>query len=178
MRESRKALELAKKDPRLYSTVGVHPTRCSEFTDENADSMIKDLIAVAKEGKEMRKVVAIGEFGLDYDRLHFCDKETQKKFFTKQFELVRALDLPLFLHERNCMNDFVDILNQVDPEHTLRGCVHSFTGTIEEAKRLLDIGFYIGVNGSAMRTEDSLNMVKSIPLDRLLLDTGLACLLD
>ena len=67
-------------DPRLYSTVGIHPTRCSEFKEEEADSIIAELISLAKEGKEMKKIVAIGEFGLDYDRLFFCDKEVYLLF--------------------------------------------------------------------------------------------------
>lgn len=62
-------------DDRLYSTAGIHPTRCSEFEEEQADAIIQELIAIAKAGKESKKIVAIGEFGLDYDRLHFCDKE-------------------------------------------------------------------------------------------------------
>lgn len=60
---------------RLYSTVGVHPTRCSEFLEGNPEEMMKELIAIGKEGKAEKKIVAVGEFGLDYDRLHFCDKE-------------------------------------------------------------------------------------------------------
>lgn len=73
--ETKSALELAQKDDRLYSTVGIHPTRCSEFAEEDADSIISELIEIGKKGKEQKKIVAVGEFGLDYDRLHFCDKE-------------------------------------------------------------------------------------------------------
>ena len=68
-------MKLARADQRLYSTAGIHPTRCSEFKEEEADAVIAELIEVAKKGKEEKKIVAIGEFGLDYDRLHFCDKE-------------------------------------------------------------------------------------------------------
>ena len=75
LEETKQALELAKMDDRLYSTAGIHPTRCSEFEEEQADAIIEELIAIAKAGKDSRKIVAIGEFGLDYDRLHFCDKE-------------------------------------------------------------------------------------------------------
>lgn len=75
LEETECALQLAQTDDRLYSTVGIHPTRCSEFAEEDADSVIQKLIAIGKKGKEEKKIVAIGEFGLDYDRLHFCDKE-------------------------------------------------------------------------------------------------------
>ncbi|KAK8811179.1 hypothetical protein WA538_005339 [Blastocystis sp. DL] len=120
----------------------------------------------------MKKIVAIGEFGLDYDRLFFCDKERQNKYFRKQFEIVRAVDLPLFLHERSCDDDFIQVFNEMDPEHKLRGCVHSFTGSKEMAKRLLSMGFYIGFNGSGMRTEESLDVIKSVPLEKILIETG------
>lgn len=75
MAETKEALQLALSDDRLYSTVGIHPTRCSEFKEEDIDQVIKELIEVGQKGKEMKKIVAIGEFGLDYDRLFFCDKE-------------------------------------------------------------------------------------------------------
>lgn len=75
IQEAKEALELARMDDRLYSTVGVHPTRCSEFLENNPEEMMKELITIGKEGKAEKKIVAVGEFGLDYDRLHFCDKE-------------------------------------------------------------------------------------------------------
>lgn len=86
---------------------------------------------------------------------------------------MKALDLPLFLHERNCSDDFIQVFNELDPEHKLRGCVHSFTGTADTAKKLLDLGFYIGFNGSGMRTEESLNVIRSVPLERILIETGI-----
>lgn len=85
---------------------------------------------------------------------------------------MRELDLPLFLHCRNCDEDFLKVFEEEDPNHTLRGCVHSFTGSKEMAKRLLDMGFYIGFNGSGMRTQDSLDVIRSVPLDRILIETG------
>ena len=82
------------------------------------------------------------------------------------------MDLPLFLHERSCDDDFIQVFNGMDPEHKLRGCVHSFTGSKEMAKRLLSMGFYIGFNGSGMRTEESLDVIKSVPLEKILIETG------
>lgn len=82
MKETKEALQLSLSDDRLYSTVGIHPTRCSEFKDENIDQVIKELIEVGQKGKDMKKIVAVGEFGLDYDRLFFCDKEVGHKEFS------------------------------------------------------------------------------------------------
>lgn len=89
-----------------------------------------------------------------------------------------ALDLPLFLHCRNCDEDFLKVFQEMDPNHELRGCVHSFTGSKEMAKNLLDLGFYIGFNGSGMRTEESLDVIRSVPLDRILIETGLFLFID
>ena len=99
--------------------------------------------------------------------------QRQNKYFRKQFEIVRALDLPLFLHERNCGEDFIKVFNEQDPNHSLRGCIHSYTGTKELAKQFLDMGFYIGFNGSGMRTEESLDVICSVPLNRILIETGI-----
>lgn len=83
-------MAIAETDARLFCTVGVHPTRCNEF-DESGDpeKHFDALLSLAKEGIEKGKVVAIGECGLDYDRLHFCSTETQKNFT----QLVKKLDI-------------------------------------------------------------------------------------
>lgn len=71
----------------LYSTVGVHPTRCNEFTEKGVEVVMEMLDALLLSGKESGKVVAVGEAGLDYDRFHFCEKEQQMIGFLKQIEL-------------------------------------------------------------------------------------------
>ena len=65
----------------------------------------------------------------------------------------------------------------MDPDHKLRGCVHSFTGSIETAKQLVEMGFFIGFNGSGMRTEESLQVIRSVPLERILIETGMLSIL-
>lgn len=98
--EARRALELAGSDRRLFSTVGVHPTRCGEFAknDEGgAEPYLDALMELARDGQKTGKVVAIGECGLDYDRLHFCDKPEQMEGFERQFVLAKETGLPMFL---------------------------------------------------------------------------------
>ncbi|CAM9270453.1 unnamed protein product, partial [Heterosigma akashiwo] len=180
--EARAALRLARTDPRLYCTVGVHPTRCREFEagegggaggapPGSPEEYLAALADLAAEGAAEGKVVAVGEFGLDYDRLQFCDKETQLRWFEAQFALCdRVPGLPLFLHSRACPGDFGEVLARNRDRFTY-GVVHSFTGTMEEAQELLDLGLYIGINGCSLKTEENCEVVKRIPLDRLMLET-------
>ncbi|ETN09575.1 hypothetical protein, variant 3 [Phytophthora nicotianae INRA-310] len=178
LEESHKALQLAKEKegnglPQLFSTVGVHPTRCSEFeaNGKDPDTYFAELLAVCEQGQKEGKVVAIGECGLDYDRLEFCDKATQLKYFEKQFQLAELTKLPLFLHNRNTGGDFYDMISK-NRSRFSNGVVHSFTGEKEEMLKLVELGLYIGVNGCSLKTAENLECVKAIPLERLMIETG------
>ncbi|XP_033221386.1 putative deoxyribonuclease TATDN1 isoform X1 [Belonocnema kinseyi] len=167
--ESKKALEIARTDDRLFSTVGCHPTRCNEFEESgDPEAYLSSLSEIAISNKD--KVVAIGEMGLDYDRLQFCPKETQKKFFEMQLSLCSTLKLPMFLHCRNAAEDFVRILRKHKDKLTA-GVVHSFDGNTEEAYSLLQLGLFIGINGCSLKTEENLGTVMTIPSDRLVIET-------
>ena len=163
----------ARRRPRMFSTCGVHPTRCGAFKDDprGADGHLESLMALAREGKARGTIVAIGELGLDYDRLEFCDAETQREMFEKQFALSQETGLPLFLHMRNAADDFMDVIERNRGKFT-RGVVHSFTGTADEARRVLQCdGLYIGINGCSLKTQENLDVVRTIPLDRMMLET-------
>ncbi|KAI8148403.1 hypothetical protein BJV82DRAFT_265139 [Fennellomyces sp. T-0311] len=171
--DSQEAIDEIKKhneENMLYSTVGCHPTRCTEFENHEggpADYLSKLLNIVTENPSH---VVAIGECGLDYDRLHFCPKETQKKYFELQFDLAEKTKLPMFLHNRNTGDDFYDMVKA--NRHKFRhGVVHSFTGSVEEMKKLVDLDLFIGVNGCSLKTEENLQVVKEIPRDRLMIET-------
>ena len=129
--------------PLMYSTVGIHPTRCSMFAEEDTKA-ISDLEQIITDGLGDGTVRAIGECGLDYDRLHFCDKESQKKGFILQLELSKKFQLPLFLHNRNTRGDFVNIMREnIDGVmQSGGGVVHSFTGDIEEMNELASLGLF------------------------------------
>ncbi len=125
-------------------------------------------------------LVAIGEMGLDYDRLHYCAASTQRHSFAAQLALVGSLaaagtPLPLFLHSRACHADFVRLLkNQFGPRlETLRrgAVVHSFTGTAAEAEELMDLGLYLGVNGCSLKTAENCDVVRAMRLDRIMIET-------
>ncbi|KAG8648735.1 hypothetical protein MANES_08G034500v8 [Manihot esculenta] len=169
---SKEALTIAETDGRLFCTVGVHPTRCKEF-EESADpeQHFQALLSLAQEGIQKGKVVAIGECGLDYDRLHFCPAEIQKKYFEKQFELAHATKLPMFLHMRAAAEDFCEIVER-NRDKFSAGVTHSFTGNTEDCDKLLSFNnMYIGVNGCSLKTTENLDVVKGIPVERMMVET-------
>ena len=170
--ESREALQISCTSPMLYSTVGCHPTRCLEFEQckDGAEAYLAKLRELVLTNKDSGKIVAIGETGLDFDRLHFCPKEVQVKHFPPQVLLSIELGLPLFLHCRNAFHDFYAVMKQ-HISSVKGGVVHSFTGSIEEAIAFTELGLYIGINGCSLKTEDNLKAVSAIPLDKLMVET-------
>ncbi|KAK6942522.1 3'-5' ssDNA/RNA exonuclease TatD-like, partial [Dillenia turbinata] len=172
LEESKEALAIAETDGRLFCTVGVHPTRCKEFEESgDPEKHFQALLFLAKEGIQKGKVVAIGECGLDYDRLHFCPAEVQKKYFERQFELAYATKLPMFLHMRAAAEDFCDILEKYKDRFT-GGVTHSFTGSAEDRDKLLTFNnLFIGVNGCSLKTKENLEVVQGIPIEKMMIET-------
>ena len=104
---------------------------------------------------EPGKFVAIGECGLDYDRFEFADKESQLMAFEPHFKLTEKYKLPMYLHSRATGTEFIDIV-RANRHRFSTGVVHSYTGSIEEMKALIDMELYIGINGCSMKTEELL----------------------
>lgn len=109
---------------------------------------------------------------MDYDRFSFADKETQLKCFKDQLEVACTLDLPLFLHCRSAIDDFITTIKPFLNQLPRRGVLHSFTGTIEEADKILELGFLIGLNGCSIRDQNGIDVVKHLPLDKIMLESG------
>lgn len=180
LEDARAALRLTEADERLTCTVGVHPTRCGEFEaaggegegegEAAAAAHLEALHALIEDGRARGKVVAVGECGLDYARLNFCDADAQRRGFVRQLELARRSGLPLFLHCREAAEDTLAILSEHRDKWT-RAVVHSFDGTQSELEAFLALdGMYVGINGCSLKTEDNLRVAASVPLDRLMIE--------
>lgn len=156
-------------------TVGVHPTRGNEwasYSNGGPEAYMKELEAVIEQGRGECKVVAIGECGLDYDRLQFCDADVQKACFREHFKLSKKYNLPMFLHSRATEGDMGRILREYHSMMPKGGVVHSFDGSAEEIQELVGMaGIYIGINGCSLKTEENLGVVGQIPMDKLMLET-------
>ncbi|KAI1153541.1 TatD family hydrolase [Nemania diffusa] len=146
---------------------------------EKTKEIISELRALIESARSTHPgaLVAFGEFGLDYDRLHYCSKKVQLHSFAAQLDLVLSLrpQPPLFLHSRAAHADFVGLLQAKFGPRLERlergGVVHSFTGTAAEMRELAALGLHIGTNGCSFKTEANCAVVRAIPLGRLMLET-------
>ena len=163
MENSMKVLELAKND-KIYAGIGVHPESADNYSDK-VENFIED-------NADNPKVVAIGEIGLDYYH-EFCSRELQKEVFVKQIKLAYKLKLPMIIHVREAYGDFLEILKENKEFLKYGGVVHSFSGSLEIAKILIDYGFYLSFNGIATfkNANKVLSVIKEIPVDKILAET-------
>jgi len=159
------AKELIAKEPDyLYTTVGFHPHNAKHYEEKYYTQMMKLC--------HLDYVKAIGECGLDYKR-NYSTKDEQIYCFQRHLELATQIDLPMFLHERDAHNDFVNLLRQyIDRIEDV--VVHCFTGNKESLKNYLDMGCYIGITGwitDPNRGYHLHDIIKYIPTDRLMIET-------
>lgn len=150
----------------LYTTCGMHP--------HNADSWIenKNIKEQYENTLSNNKVIAIGEIGLDFDRM-YSKKDSQIKCFSEILDISESVNKPLFLHERSAEYEFINLLKK-HRNLCKRSVVHCFTGSKETALRYLNLGCYIGITGwicDYKRNSLLLDAIKVIPVDRLLVET-------
>jgi len=185
---SAKAIEIANKYPEgVYATVGLHPihTEKSYHDEQELGIMNKELgndSGFVSRGEDFdyeyykklaqdMKVVAIGECGLDYYRIKNTESRIkQEKAFRTQIELAVEVKKPLMIHCRNAFGDLIDILQTTN--YKLKpSIVHFFSGTVDDAQKLLDLGFSFSFGGVITFARDYDEVLKYIPLDRVLLET-------
>ena len=152
--------DLAQEYDFMYFAACFHP-ECLE------GASLDDLRIIEKFAKN-KKCVAIGEIGLDYHWMS-SSKQVQQDFFEAQIDLAKKMDLPVIVHDREAHGDTLDILKNTKP----KGVVHCFSGSKEMAREIIKLGMYIGLNGvvTFSNARKSLEVVKEIPLDRLVLET-------
>lgn len=157
----------------IYNTIGVHPCSCLQFTthEPSPADLLSSLRTLALEAKASGHCVAFGEIGLDYDRLTLCPKDVQLEYFAAQLDVAIEVGLPLFLHSRAAHADFMRLLKEREGKLPKKGVVHSFTGTMEEMRELVEDGWAVGVNGCSLKTEENLEVVRAIPLGSIMLET-------
>lgn len=155
-------MELAEQYPFVYAALGLHPDEVGDLNEER--------FAILKAECQKEKVVAIGEIGLDYYWDHESH-ELQKKWFLRQLELARELNLPVIIHSRDAAEDTMKMMK----EHAagLRGVIHCFSYSKEMAEEYVKMGFHIGVGGvvTFKNGKKLKEVVEVIPLERILLET-------
>jgi len=184
---SERAVKLASHHKQgVYAAVGLHPMNIKQdsFVKSASFKRPEDILEEDfdfekyKELAKEQNVLAIGEIGLDYWRKPKTKKklnsfkERQINIFLKQVELAKELNLPLIVHCRAAHSDLVSLLttNPTFQEIKLRGVIHSFTGSWEEAKKYLELGFYLGFNGIIFKL-DLKEIIQNTPLERILIET-------
>jgi TatD DNase family protein len=165
------ALALAETHPgRLYATVGVHPHHANDY-DAHTGGALRTLLG-------NRAAVAVGECGLDFFR-DFSPRDAQRAAFAAQLAIAADVAKPVFLHQRDAHDEFLEILAPMIPLLP-GGVAHCFTGGIAELRAYLDLGLYIGVTGwlcDERRGAALRSALPEIPLDRLLVETDAPYLL-
>ena len=163
VKSSKSAVALSTKWPQIYAAVGVHPDSTADMAEED----IETLRSLAQE----KKVVAIGEIGLDY----YWDnspREVQKKWFERQLALAREVDLPVIIHSREAAKDTMDIMREAAKAGNT-GVIHCYSYAAPMAKEYISMGFFIGIGG--VLTFKNARVIKEvaseIPLSSIVLET-------
>ena len=156
---------IVKKYNNIYGTFGIHPHESDKFRNVNSNYIIK-------EAKENKKIIGIGETGLDYYYNH-SSKEIQKKSFFEHIKASQELDTPLIVHSRNAEADTLDILKSEFKNSNMKTIIHCFTGSKDFAKKLLDLNCYISFSGiiTFKNSKELLSTASIIPAENLLIET-------
>jgi len=180
LQSSKKAIEVAEQHSDIFASIGLHPLNIDSlflknkgYSGELESFLEKDFDYDSyKELAKSKKVVAIGECGLDYwyrpkaTGKKELFKQEQKRIFEKHLDLAEELNLPVIIHCRSAFDDLFAILSK----RKIRGVLHCFTGSKEEAERFLSLGLYIGINGIMFKI-DLKEAIKYIPLEKILIET-------
>ena len=157
-------LALSEKFPFIYTAVGVHPHNADEYPNITAEDLV--------EKSKHKKIVAIGECGLDY-YYDYSTKENQHRVFIEQIKAAQETGLPLIIHTRDADDDTISILSDYYKKAPFSGEIHCFSGSKRLADFALSIGFYISASGiiTFNKSSDLREIFMTVPMDRLLVET-------
>ena len=166
IKSSKTAVEIANCHNFIYSAVGLHP----EEIPQNEEEMLKTISQIKELATENKKVVAIGEIGLDY-YWRQDNKELQKISFIKQIELANKLKLPVSIHTRDAIDDMIAIIRKYKIENS--GVLHCCPFNRELVRHALENGLYIGFGGTSTfkSSKNAKEIVNMVPEDRILIET-------
>ena len=160
MKSNKEAMELAHKYDNVYAAIGFHPTELDDFKD-GYFNWLEDNI-------NDKKVVAVGEIGLDY---HYDNTNREKEIyvFKKQLDIAKKYNKPIIVHSRDAIGDTYDILKK----YNLRGSIHSYSGSIEMAREFIKLGYMLGIGGvvTFKNAKNIKEVVKMVDLSYILLET-------
>ena len=162
---SRRCLEIATNYQGVYFSAGIHPNSITQ----NPENSLELLDLFIKE----KRPIALGEIGLDRFR-DYCPFDLQIRYFISQIQLARKYDLPILIHCRDAWNDILPILeNDMHNNGPIKGILHSFTGTYENAERCLSLGLFLSFAGMITYKKNDLlrDVAAKCPIDRILVET-------
>lgn len=148
-----------------FPMMGLHPCSVNEFVGEEM-ALVKQWLF----GEHGKRFAAVGEIGLDYywDRTF---EEQQREAFKQQILWAKELNLPIVIHSRDSLDDGIKIVSELKDER-LKGIFHCFSGTVEQAQQIVELGFYLGIGGVVTFKKSGLDeVVRQIPLEHLVLET-------
>lgn len=163
LKSSQTAVGLAERFPFVYAAVGVHPEECADW---DAEHDIPALEALAQNPK----VRAIGEIGLDYHWPDNPPRELQQQVFHAQLELAEKLDLPVIVHDREAHADCLAIVREFPG---VRGVFHCYSGSAEDAKTLVKLGWHLSFTGTITfkNARKAPEVIAAVPLERIMVET-------
>lgn len=152
--------KFVEKYKNLYAAIGYHPEVSNKIVDKDYE-VLEEMV------KNNPKIVAIGEIGLDY-YWNKDNKDKQREVFCRQLEIAERLDLPVVIHSRDSIGETYEILSR----YKVRGVIHCFSGSLEMAKKFIDLGFLLGIGGVVtFRNSKLYEVVEKNPLESIVLET-------
>ena len=163
MKSLEKVIKIADKYPFVYASVGVHPEETGELEETDMEILL--------EYTKHPKVKAIGEIGLDY-YWDSVERAIQKKWFCRQIDLAKQVNLPIIVHDRDAHGDTMDILKS-ENARDVGGIVHCFSGSREMARDVLNLGMYVGIGGTVTfkNGRKIKELAEYVPIESIVLET-------